>query len=393
MHDPAERSRRHIAVLARADASDPRAWSGTPFFSARALARHAGAVSHLGPMPAWPELAEKVRAKVRARLGGGRGLPRHTALLAHVYGRLADQRLAGLKPPADLVFAPAGSVMLARLRSLSPVAYSSDTTVRLMFDYYPRFTGLSEAVRRSADAIERDAIARADLLLYPTRWAADSAIADYGADPTKVHILPYGANLEEAPEAPRLDVPEGDTCRLLLVGVDWAVKGAAIALGALEALRARGVAAELTIVGCTPPEPVERPGLTIIPFLDKREPESRARLEALYRGAHFLILPTRCECYGLVFCEAAAYGVPAIATRTGGVPELVLEDETGHTLPLEAGGGAYAERIAALWADRARYRAMRRASREGFETRLNWDVWGRSAAEAIETLLARRAAA
>jgi glycosyltransferase involved in cell wall biosynthesis len=298
--------------------------------------------------------------------------------------------LAALSPAADLVFSPAGSPLLAHLRTRLPVVYSSDTTARLLLDYYPQFTGLSRRAIRNAEDLERAAIARADLLLYPTRWAADSAIADYGADPDRIRVIPYGANLRESPQDPGVrDVAPGAPCRLLLVGANWAIKGGEIAIDTLAALRARGIEAELTVVGSAPEARRQMPGLTFIPFLDKNRAEDRARLDALYRAADFFILPSRCECYGIVFCEAAAYGLPALASRTGGIPEVVREGETGYTLPLSADGAAYADRIMALRADPDGYRALRAASRRAFESLLNWDSWGRAAAEAVREMLGR----
>ena len=224
----------------------------------------------------------------------------------------------------------------------------------------------------------------------PPAGRRDSAIADYGADPDRIRVIPYGANLREIPDDPGVrDVAPDAPCRLLLVGANWAIKGGEIALDTLAALQARGIAAELTVVGSAPATPREMSGLTFIPFLDKSRAEDRARLDALYRAADFFILPSRCECYGIVFCEAAAYGVPSLASRTGGIPEVVREGETGHTLPLSADGDAYADRIAALRADRESYRALR-ASRRAFESRLNWDRWGLAAAEAVREMLRRR---
>jgi glycosyltransferase involved in cell wall biosynthesis len=376
--------------LAAQDATRPGGWSGTPFHMLRALERHLGTVSQVGPMPAWPRRLLAVQARAATAIGGGRGLPGHARTLSYLYGRIAQGRLSALSPAADLVFSPAGSPLLAHLRTRLPVVYSSDTTARLLLDYYPQFTGLSRRAIRNAEDLERAAIARADLLLYPTRWAADSAIADYGADPDRIRVIPYGANLRESPQDPGVrDVAPGAPCRLLLVGANWAIKGGEIAIDTLAALRARGIEAELTVVGSAPEARRQMPGLTFIPFLDKNRAEDRARLDALYRAADFFILPSRCECYGIVFCEAAAYGLPALASRTGGIPEVVREGETGYTLPLSADGAAYADRIMALRADPDGYRALRAASRRAFESLLNWDSWGRAAAEAVREMLGR----
>jgi hypothetical protein len=357
---------------------------------AQALARHVGDVEYLGPMPSWPLGLGKRVARARQALGLPRGHPAQTMTAARAYARAARRRLSELEPAADVVFCPAGSVMLGRLETESPVVYSSDATVRRMLGYYPQFTGLPARTVRVAESLERAAIERADLLLYPTRWAADSAITDYGADPERVLVAPYGANLLETPVAVDPAAREGAAgrpCRLLMVGVSWEIKGGAIAVEALRSLRAGGVDAELTVVGCTPPQPIDEPGLHLVGFLDKDRSEDRERLHDLYRAADFFLLPSRSECYGIVFCEAAAHGLPAVATRTGGVPEVVREGVNGHTVPHDDLGPGYAEAIAELWSDQPRYQALRVSSRQEFETRLNWDVWAQMTGAAMAEVI------
>ncbi len=47
------------------------------------------------------------------------------------------------------------------------------------------------------------------------------------------------------------------------------------------------------------------------------------------RGADLFLLPTKSESFGLAALEAMACGVPVIATRAGGIPEVVVDGETG----------------------------------------------------------------
>ena len=284
------------------------------------------------------------------------------------------------REPSDLVFAPKGSVNAAFLELPVPLIYESDATFALLEGYYPSVTGLSARSRKAAHELERRCMDRAAALVFHTRWAAESAVRDYGADPAKVFSIPIGPNIDPAllPAAdglPRRGV-EG-RCRLLLVGVSWERKGGAVALAALEALTRRGVDAELTVVGCAPPAGTRHPRLRSVGYLSKARPAERERLWSLYREATFLLVPTRAECFGCVFAEASAWGLPALATRTGGVPEVVLEGVNGCTLALEAGGEAYADTIEELLADPGRYAALVRGSRERFETVLNWGVWAR----------------
>lgn len=56
---------------------------------------------------------------------------------------------------------------------------------------------------------------------------------------------------------------------------------------------------------------------------------------SLFQGCSFFVLPSRQEPQGIVNLEAMAAGKPVIASRVGGVPEIVLDGETGLLVPGE----------------------------------------------------------
>lgn len=64
------------------------------------------------------------------------------------------------------------------------------------------------------------------------------------------------------------------------------------------------------------------------------------------------VLPTQQEALGTAFVEAGAMGLPAVATRVGGVPEVVKDGETGLLVPPHD-GAALAAAIVRLLADPA----------------------------------------
>jgi glycosyltransferase involved in cell wall biosynthesis len=164
-------------------------------------------------------------------------------------------------------------------------------------------------------------------------------------------------------------------------------KGGDIAVETLVSLeKDHGIMAHLTICGCRPPDGVAHERLTVIGFLDKCDPQQAEQLSQLFRETDYLLLPTRNECYGVVFCEASAYGVPSISTDTGGVSGVITEGRNGLLLPEAARGGEYAQVIASMEEDDESYREMCRTSRHEYDTRLNWEVWARHVDSLLDTL-------
>lgn len=94
-----------------------------------------------------------------------------------------------------------------------------------------------------------------------------------------------------------------------------------------------------------------------ISFLGKQ-----SHVERLIPLAHVLLMPSQLESFGLVALEAMACGVVPVATRVGGVPELITDGEDGY---LEAPGdiAAQAARVVQLLTDDDLHYRMRKAGR------------------------------
>jgi glycosyltransferase involved in cell wall biosynthesis len=374
-----------IGVLSPGNPDNVRTWSGVPFFMTRQLQRFAETIYLPSELPRWDSIGAYAN-RVSRRLFG-RQMSWHHLLLVARHHRRRIQRLL-MREDVDLIFTISVDQQVAFLETDIPIVHHSDATFTGVEEYYSEFVDLWGWSRASGHEITRRAISNADLSIYPSRWSADSAISDYGADPTRVHVLPYGANLQSPPDTRSATDIEGRTrCQLVFIGSDWHRKGGDLAFETMTELVNRGVNATLVVVGCRPPHSNER--LIVYPFLDKQNSEQLRQYQAILRKSAFLCQPTRAETFGAIFAEAAAYGVPSVTNRTGGVVDAVDHGKSGFLLPPEARGDQYADVIEAVWSDRERYHRLVRTTRDRFDRVLNWDSWGDRVEKLINDMISK----
>lgn len=348
-------------------------WSGLPYFFARKMREEGCEIIPIRGRDAVGSLPEKIKQAAWLAVGKRylRGLSPGPL---QAYARSVEPLLA--ESGADVIFS-VNSWLLAYLKTTLPTVFWTDATFASMLGFYDSFSGLAPSSLRDGRAVEDRVLARASLAVYSSEWAARSAQADHGADPARLAVLAFGANLDPmpAPEEVRASLEKklaGDpVCELACIGVDWKRKGVDRAVQTAVELTRRGVPNRLRIAGCRPPKGTELPpNVEILGFFDKTSPEGQQRLQALYRTSHFFLLPSRAEAFGVVLSEACAFGVPCLTTRTGGLPEVIRPGVNGELFELAAAGGDYAEWLAASWADREGYRALARATLDDYHERL-----------------------
>lgn len=376
---PIDSQRKRIALLTSLDPLNKRSWSGIFYQMARSLQKHCGEVAYVGPITvAGGGLKGRIIEWMKGFL---KKVARRYFVYdyhIHVAKKLASAASRHLlKERFDVIVAPASLAQVAFLETDIPVIIVEDATFALLLDYYPQYSDMLSRSIEQMQAVTVRGMRKASALIYSSAWAAQSAINEYHIDPRKVHVVPMGANFDDPPDEEIIERKKrSGVCKLLFVGVDWQRKGGEIAFETLLALAQLGIPAELTVCGCMPPKNRSHPDMKIIPYLDKNDPLQYEKLAQLYQEVDFLLLPTRNECFGIVFCEANAFGLPAITTCTGGVPEVVRNGENGFVLPLHARGDAYALLIASLYRDEAQYAQLVLSSRAAYDERLNWDSWG-----------------
>jgi glycosyltransferase involved in cell wall biosynthesis len=216
-------------------------------------------------------------------------------------------------------------------------------------------------------------------VIFPSEWAARSAVDDYGVDLTKIHVVPFGANLDvPAAEAVEQAIEDRkfDRLRVLFIGRDWQRKGGELVLQAAAIARRQGVPVEIDIVGPSRrpadlPEHVHYHGLLV-----KNVEADKNTFDRLMREAHMLFVPSRAENFGMTFCEAAAFGIPSLTTRVGGIPTIVRPGVSGWCLPLAAEASDYADVLGNCYGDRDGYRRIARSARAFYDANLTWDAFG-----------------
>jgi N-acetyl-alpha-D-glucosaminyl L-malate synthase BshA len=103
-------------------------------------------------------------------------------------------------------------------------------------------------------------------------------------------------------------------------------------------------------------------------FLGKQD-----HIERLLPRMHALHLPSEMEAFGLAALEAMACGVPPVATRTGGVPDLIDDGIDGFMEPV-GDTGAQAKRLIELLTDSRLHSNVAASARKTAEERFSTDL-------------------
>ena len=156
-------------------------------------------------------------------------------------------------------------------------------------------------------------------------WVGQSLQDDWGVPGEKITPISPGVDLTLFQPAPLAERAGDRPVRLLFVGGDFQRKGGDLLLRWARETRVE-VAWELHLV--TRDAVPKTPGVQVYHGVSNNSPA----LVTLYQTSDVFVLPTRADCYSLVAMEAMACGLPVVISSLGGIPEIVMDGETGFLI-------------------------------------------------------------
>ncbi|MCP4908165.1 MAG: glycosyltransferase family 4 protein, partial [bacterium] len=152
----------------------------------------------------------------------------------------------------DVVVATNMSGLVSHIESSLPIIYATDATAMLANTVYSTFRSRRRGAREAASDLETRAAARADLILVPSDYCRASMCLDHGAESSKVHVVPLGANLvpesNVSPEEISAPMVEGEL-ELVVVAADPERKRVGLCVEVAEMLEERGWRTRLHYIG------------------------------------------------------------------------------------------------------------------------------------------------
>jgi glycogen synthase len=245
--------------------------------------------------------------------------------------------------------------------------------------------------------IEHHAYNTADGIIAVSEQMKTDVVEAYGVSPEKVTVIHNGID-------PEFYKPTFDNSLLLELGINPAVP---FVLFVGRITRQKGISQLIEaaqyfdkncqIVLCagapdTPEIAVEteelisklksnRDGVILISEMLPRE-----KIKVLYSHARVFACPSLYEPFGIINLEAMSCETPVVGSAVGGIPEIIVENETGYLIPLESISRTnfnpknpeafqrnFAEKINRLLADEDLANAMGKAGRQRVLEKFSWE--------------------
>lgn len=264
--------------------------------------------------------------------------------------------------------------------------------------------------------IERTAYQNADGVIAVSEAMKDDVQELYGVAPERIRVIHNGIDPDEyrprlSPEVLRRRGIDPDLPIILFVGRITRQKGI---LHLVRALPHLSPGAQVVLCAGAPDTPEigeemrtlveEARRNSAVPIVWLPEMLPRDEIISLYSHAAVFVCPSVYEPFGIINLEAMACETPVVASAVGGIPEIVVNEETGLLVPLEPDDSgtfepldpegfsrALATAVNELMADPDRRARMGQAARQRVLEKFSWAAIAAQTMEFYQELIAQSA--
>ena len=261
--------------------------------------------------------------------------------------------------------------------------------------------------------IERTAILDADAVIAVSNGTKDDILRSYPVSPDRVHVIYNGIDLSEyqyQSSTAALEKYKVDTSApyVLFVGRITRQKGVT---HLVDAIRYLPPGTQVVLCAGAPDTPeiaaemrqkVEEARAFNPRVLWIEKMVSKPEVIELYSHARVFCCPSVYEPFGIINLEAMACGAPVVASATGGIKEVVVDDVTGYLVPFEQDpvtsfplhadqfARDLASKLSDLLADAEKCKRFGQAGRKRVEEKFSWSAIADQTIDLYRALIAER---
>lgn len=231
----------------------------------------------------------------------------------------------------------------------------------------------------SSGWIEREKITYRDAahIFAASEYCAESLRKDYHVPAEKISTLQTGYNLSK--KMPDNSLKDYRKEKILFVGLDWNRKGGAVLVEAYNKVKQNFPNSTLTIVGCSP-KILNYQQIDVVGKVPSSE------MEQYYHDATIFCMPSLAEPAGVAIIEAYFYGLPAIATYSGGLKDRVVDEVTGYLVAPNS-ADELAEKLSILLSSSELRKQMGAEAQKLLEHTFSWEIVADKAMQKIRTIV------
>lgn len=332
-------------------------------------------VNYIGPISPPSFIFEKIYSKLTRSIG-----------LKGNFHFFSEKRLQRIKTlvsekilPADYNFFFGQSPWI-KIENNMPYGVYMDADFLTYLEIYSNPEKFSKRDILRIAKLEEIWLQKSSHIFIGSNWAWNMMCKHYDIEENKKVTVYTGGNIP----LPETDSFAGDLI-FLFISLNFEKKGGPICIEAFKQIKTAYPISRLDIIGQRPPDKyLNNDGVNYMGFIDKNNPNDLERLQKALSKAFFLIHPTTMDTMGAVLLEAGYYGCPSIAPKSFGIPELIINNQTGVVVDTPFKAFDFVEPILFLIENKKDYLKMRKVAWEYTRNKLTWTNIGGLIASTIK---------
>jgi len=218
--------------------------------------------------------------------------------------------------------------------------------------------------------LEAQWLQNCNAIFTSSEFARQAIINELDVDDHRIHSVLAGPNLESEPGV----LLRKKTSGIVFISTDFFRKGGEKIVQAVKKARIHLPDIQLHIIGQKPPSELCYDFVVTHGWIDRTNENGKNKFEKIMRESSLSVMLSKADLTPLGICESFAYGLPCMATRVGGIPEMIQHGKNGWLVDQNDTPEQVAEVLVNIFRNTKLLKKVSRQTNQSYKYYWNWNT-------------------